>query len=118
MEIGYRNFTNGSAPFLRGYEPGDVLIAGWVGTITLDESLDVFAAAERVFAKHNRDDRPDGQLCPSMSVGDVVVLGETALTVQRCGFSICVVDAADVVTHRPWREWIHTDDALTARAGR
>src|SRR4051812_30358340 len=49
MEISCRNYTNGSAPFLRGYQPGDVLIAGWAGTVSLDESLDVFAAAERVF---------------------------------------------------------------------
>jgi hypothetical protein len=32
--------------------------------------------AEDVFARHNRDDRPDGQLCPSMSIGDVVMFGE------------------------------------------
>ena len=117
MEISYRNYTNGSA-FLRGYQPGDVLIAGWVGTLTLDESLDVYAAAERVFVRHNRDDRPDGQLCPSMSVADVVVIGETALTVESCGFSICAVDVADIVTGLSWRQWIHTAHALTVRAAR
>ena len=111
MEISYRNYTNGSHPFMRGYEPGDVLIAGWAGTVTLDESLDVFAAAERVWIRHNRDDRPDGQVCPSMSVGDVVVIGETALTVESCGFSICTVDAAGVVTDRTWRQWIDSPDA-------
>ena len=116
MEISYRNYTNGSAPFLRGYQPGDVLIAGWAGTVILDESLDVFAAAERVFVRHNRDDRPDGQLCPSLSVGDVVVLGETALTVESMGFSICTVDAADIVSDLSWRQWIHTDQALAVRA--
>ena len=91
--------------------PGDVLIAGWVGTVTLDESLDVFAAAERVWVRHNRDDRPDGQLCPSMSVGDVVVIGETALTVESCGFSVCSVDASDVIADRTWRQWIASADA-------
>ena len=111
MEISYRNYTNGSRPFMRGYEPGDVLIAGWAGTVTLDESLDVFAAAERVWVRHNRDDRPDGQLCPSMSVGDVVVLGETALTVEACGFSICTVEGADVISDRTWRQWIASPDA-------
>ena len=35
-------------------------------------------AAERFFVRHHRDDWPDGQLCPSMSTGDVVVIGETA----------------------------------------
>ena len=118
MEISYRNYTNGSAPFLRGYQPGDVLVAGWAGTVTLDKSLDVFAAAERVFVRHNRDDRPDGQLCPSMSTGDVVVIGETALTVESVGFSICTVNAADIVTDVSWRQWIHTDQAHTVRASR
>ena len=118
MEISYRNYTNGSAPFLRGYQPGDVLIAGWAGTVAIDESLDVFAVAERLFVRHNRDDRPDGQLCPSMSVGDVVVIGETALTVESCGFSICSVDAGDVVTDLPWTRWIHTDQAAVVRSAR
>jgi len=36
MEISYRNYTNASAGFRRGYELGDVLIAGWAGTVTLD----------------------------------------------------------------------------------
>src|SRR3954454_20367508 len=96
MEISYRNFTNGSAPFLSGYEPGDVLIAGWVGATPLDEPLDVFAAAEEVFARHNRDDRPDGQLCPSMSVGDVVVFGEEAMSVADIGFARVDVDPSDL----------------------
>ena len=115
MEISYRNYTNGSAPFLRGYQPGDVLIAGWAGTVVLDESLDVFAAAERIFVRHNRDDRPDGQLCPSMSVGDVVVIGETALTVESIGFTICTVDATDIVSDVSWCQWIHTDQAAAVR---
>lgn len=118
MEISYRNYTNGSAPFLCGYQPGDVLIAGWAGTVVLDESLDVFAAAELVFVRHNRDDRPDGQLCPSMSTGDVVVIGETALTVELVGFTICAVDAGDVVTGVSWCQWIHTDQAAVVRSAR
>ncbi len=112
MEISYRNYTNGSAPFLRGYQPGDVLIAGWAGTVVLDDSLDVFDAAERVFVRHNRDDRPDGQLCPSMSTGDVVVIGEIALTVETIGFSICTVEAADIVTDVAWRDWISRHSGL------
>jgi hypothetical protein len=46
------------------------------------------AIAERLFARHNRDHRPDGQLCPSMSVGDVIVIGE---------------DPDDLIVARPWR---------------
>jgi hypothetical protein len=25
---------------------------------------------------HNRDDRPDGLLCPSLSIGDVTIIGD------------------------------------------
>ena len=86
--------------------------------MVLDESLDVFAAAERVFIRHNRDDRPDGQLCPSMSTGDVVVIGEIALTVESVGFTICTVDATDIVTDVSWRHSIHTDQAAAMRSAR
>lgn len=108
MEISYRNYTNASTRY-GGYEPGEVLIAGWAGTITVDESLDVFAAAERIWVLHNSDDRPDDQLCPALSVGDVVVLGETTLTVEPAGWSICTIDAADVRTDQTWRQWIASD---------
>ena len=116
-DISYRNYTNGSALFMRGYEPGDRLIAGWTGTVTVDGPPDAFAIAERIWLRHNRDDRPDGQLCPSMSVGDVVVIAETALTVESCGFSIVTVDPADVVDTIAWRDWIDTADAIAARSG-
>jgi hypothetical protein len=73
-------------------------------------------AAERVFVRHNRDDRLDGLPCPSMSTGDVVVIGETDLTIESVGFSACEVDPADVVTDLSWRRWITTDQARAARA--
>ncbi len=87
-EVNYTNYTNVSRPFMRGYEPGDTLIKGWSGTLDVDNgsTVNIHQLAEDVFMRHNRDDRPDGQLCPSMSVGDVVVIGETALTVETWGF--------------------------------
>lgn len=105
-EITYTNYTNGSASFHRGYEPGDTLIEGCSGTIAIDPADDAHAIAERLFVRHNRDDRPDGELCPSMSIGDVVVIAETALTVEDIGFRAVNVDRDDIVVGRTWREWV------------
>lgn len=117
--IAYRNYTNGAAVFGRGYEPGDTLIAGWAGTIDaeqLDSEAAVRAIAERIFERHNADDRPDGRLCPSMSVGDVIAFGEIAVTVERCGFSRCQIDPADVIADRTWRDWIAAPIATTSNS--
>jgi hypothetical protein len=54
---------------------------------------------------HNRDDRPDGAMCPSMSVGDVTVIGEIALTVEDIGFRACTIDRADIDTEHTYRQW-------------
>ena len=106
-ELSYTNYTNVSRPFMRGYEPGDTLIAGWSGTLTVDTTwvTDVKALAERLFVIHNRDDRPDGAMCPSMSVGDVCVIGEIALTVEDIGFQVCTIDRADIDTEHTYRQW-------------
>lgn len=104
----YTNYTNLDAGFIRGYEPGDRLVKGWEGEIAHhpDDDPDSFVTPtlERLFMRHNRDDRPDGQLCPSMSVGDVVILGETAWSVADFGFEPVTVDPADLITDRTWRE--------------
>ena len=106
-EVTYTNYANVSRPFMRGYEPGDTLIKGWSGTLDVDNgwTVNIHHLAEDVFMRHNRDDRPDGQMCPSMSVGDVVVIGETALTVEDMGFRICTVDAADIDTEHTYLQW-------------
>ena len=70
--------------------------------------------AEDVFARHNRDDRPDGQLCPSMSIGDVVMFGEVAMSVDDIGFARVDVDHADLVVDRTWRQVIDQDRAAPA----
>ena len=89
----YRIFHNQTAMFWRPYEPGDVLVPGYEG----DTGESVFPLAlslrdraryeaEIVFRIHNMDDRPDGRTAPSLSVGDVVVFGEVALSVDRFGW--------------------------------
>ena len=103
MEIGYTNYTNLDACFARPYQCGDRLVRGYSGTIVTDRGEPIEAIAERLFTRHNHDDRPDGQLCPSMSVGDVVVIGEVAVSVDACGWCRVHPDQADVISDRSWR---------------
>ena len=122
----YRLLHNLDARFSRGYLPGDRLVEGHRGTVELHGTTSVDPAAQatddggpslvsvalsvacdQIFALHNRDDRPDGRDAPSLSVGDVVVLGEAAFTVVSLGFEIVVVDPADVHPG-PWREVVAT----------
>jgi len=108
ITITYTNYTNIDASFCRTYEPGDRLVRGYTGSIEI-EDWDGFVSgphnvAERIFARHNRDDRPDGQLCPSMSVGDVIIISETAVSVDRVGFVVVQLDAADLIIDRTWKD--------------
>jgi hypothetical protein len=103
MWLGYVNYTNVDAGFARPYEPGDRLVRGFAGEVYGDPA-DLAAAAEVVFARHNRDDRPDGRTAPSLSVGDVVVFGEVAVSVARFGFVRVEFDAADLIVDRRWSE--------------
>jgi hypothetical protein len=107
MELAYTNFTNVDAGFIRTYECGDRLVRGHIGTIEVTETDDVTAIAERLFARHNRDDRPDRDQCPSMSVGDVIVIGEVAVSVGGVGFQRVDLDPDDLIVDRTWREVIN-----------
>jgi hypothetical protein len=101
----YTNYTNIDACFVRAYEPGDRLVKGWAGEIDGDPETPL-VVLEALFMRHNRDDRPDGRLCPSMSIGDVVVLGESAYSVASFGFKGVTLDPADLITDRTWTEMI------------
>jgi hypothetical protein len=105
-ELAYANYTNVDAGFVRPYERGDRLVRGHVGTIDVEPGDSVTAIAERLFARHNRDDRPDRQPCPSMSVGDVIAIGETAVSVAGVGFHRVGIDANDLIVDRSWRQVI------------
>ena len=75
----YHLYRNVSRPFL-GYLPGDKLwfdrTAYAVGGRDMEHALDgpLPPVLDDIYARHNRDDRPDGQLAPSLSVGDVIAL--------------------------------------------
>ena len=108
--IGYTNYTNLDSRYMRPYETGDRLVRGWSGELpttvgaTTPERMQ--SLAEIIFTIHNRDDRPDGQLCPSMSIGDVVIIGEVAMTVDVCGFEVVHIDLRDLITDRKWTEMV------------
>lgn len=107
--MGYINWTNVDAGFVRPYRPGDRLVRGWSGEIDADPARPLIEVAEAVYSRHNFDDRPDGRLCPSMSIGDVVVFGEVALSVDACGFVPVALDPADLITDRSWQQVIAAD---------
>lgn len=91
----YQLYHNQDAWFSRGYEPGDVLKRGYAEDFPpcfrlrtdMHPSEAMLGLCETIFVKHNRDDRPDGQTAPSLSVGDVIQIGEVAFTVERFGFT-------------------------------
>lgn len=100
MSTAYRNYTNLDARYSRGYQPGDRLTVGWSGTVDVADpfAVDQAEVCETVFDRHNRDNRPDGKICPSMSVGDVIVLDDsTCWTVEPIGFRQIFLDPADIL---------------------
>jgi hypothetical protein len=90
----YHLLHNLDARFSRPYQCGDRLADGYVGQVTIS---DLDQLAEVLYDIHIRDDRPDGRSAPSLSVGDVIVVGETAVSVDRSGFVVVAVDPADLL---------------------
>jgi hypothetical protein len=101
MNFSYTLWTNVSSGFRRIYQPGDSLVRGFAGVVDAESIAD---ASALLFARHNRDDRPDGQIAPSMSVGDVIEFSECALSVADIGFAVVVIADRDRVTDRSWLE--------------
>lgn len=85
---------------LDGFDPfreGDRLADGFLGFMEVGANLTMSAVCDDIFARHNRDDRPDGKTAPSLSVGDVVLfyaLG-AAYTVERLGWREVDVEAVE-----------------------
>lgn len=100
----YQVHHNHSARCCRPYEHGDVLVPGYreefPACFSLRTDIPLFEAmqglAETVFVKHNSDDRPDGQTAWSLSLGDVVTIGEIAFAVDRIGWTRIDLTSADM----------------------
>jgi hypothetical protein len=101
MEINYTLWTNVSSGHRRPYRSGDILVAGHRGTI---DAADIASACEPLFSRHNSSNRPDGQIAPSMSTGDVIEFEQGAFSVDRIGFEAVTINDADRITDRTWRD--------------
>lgn len=70
----YTLFHNQNALWFRPGTLRDLYIMGYSGVLPTPSTGSIKSLLETVWTRHNRDDRPDGHLNPSLSVGDVVVL--------------------------------------------
>lgn len=70
----YTLFHNQDAMFFRPGSLDDDYIMGYSGHMRDPETGSITNLLESLFVRHNRDDRPDRYLRPSLSCGDVVVL--------------------------------------------
>jgi hypothetical protein len=98
---------------LSGFDPfklGDTLSDGFRGEIDAEDALTMSSVCESIFARHNRDDRPDGKTAPSLSVGDVIHFPLIAHTfaVERIGFRR--VESYDVYCSRTYRSYLESLD--------
>jgi hypothetical protein len=101
--IQYRILHNLDAGFLRSFEPGDRLADGFTGQTQNFDLRDTDRFLEGLFALHNHPDRPDGQDAPSLSIGDVIIVGESAFSVASRGFTPVEVRSEDLLGI-PWTE--------------
>jgi len=103
------------------YRPGHRLTPYYAGEIDaveptsdLGEPRTVLErTAEKLFDRHNRDNRPCGRLAPSLSIGDVVVFHVDpdrafAMAVALTGFAEVDVDTL-VTLPEPYLEWLETE---------
>jgi hypothetical protein len=71
--------------FLSGYQVGDTMKMSWEGD--LHGLVSTPELLEHLFEMFNRDERPNGQIAHSLSIGDVVVLDGVAFAVVAIGFA-------------------------------
>src|SRR4030095_11987452 len=95
MTLQVKTFVNDGPGRFFGYEPGDLLIEGPVLTVAVDTApseIEV-VTAEAAFVIGNRMAAGlNGPQWPSnvrsMSVGDVVIIGEVALSCEGAGWKV------------------------------
>jgi len=106
----YKRYVNIGPNHFAGYKAdgpdgGDPLVLVFASTIEAHDPQDALGA---VWIRHNRDDRPDGQIGPSLSVGDVVVLqadGQADAQAYSCGgFGWSEVAEPTNIDPRSWVE--------------
>ena len=101
----YRLHHNADSHYMRGFARGDRLLRGYRGSVEVParpEGHDLLGLCSLIFARHNHDDRPDGQQAPSLSIGDVIEVHVggmrwDAYTVEPVGFRKVSMDEAKYV---------------------
>ena len=108
MNTSYTLWTNLDSRFRGQYEAGSHrLVRGYMSTTPLEQDSDDrddLLLCEEIWQLHNRDNRPDGQMAPSLSVGDVIELPGGSYSVCGEGFAQVEMLATDQITDRNWRE--------------
>jgi hypothetical protein len=89
-----------------GYVEGDPLVFTYRGSIESLTVTSVKSLLEEIWERHNRDDRPDGKIGPSLSVGDVVKLIPHASVEQFHSPTSMFSDAKE--------PWVLVDPPVTA----
>lgn len=109
MTTPYRLFHNLGRDRWYGYIPDAPL---WVDPTTYTIPSDNGNRLDAIYARHNRDDRPDGRIAPSLSVGDVIAVYPAApddtpdplfYAVADIGFAP-IATPTNVITSATWRE--------------
>src|SRR5215467_10138396 len=76
--------------FFSGYEPGDKMKKSWEGELDISQLTGgevTNRLLDWIWHKFNQDDRPNGQIAHSLSIGDVVVLDGEAFAVANVGWT-------------------------------
>lgn len=90
--------------YMDGWKPGVPLKPSVLGTLTIYASNEQ-AAAAAVYLTLNRDDRANGQIEPSLSIGDVIVVSnhdsDIPYAVADIGFQIVNMFEVDEAIVKP-----------------
>jgi|SRR5215472_590320 len=83
----WSNVAEDPMRFFNGYRQGNPMKKSWEGELEVDQKIETDDQLECLFMKFNMDNRPNGKVAHSLSVGDVVVLDGKAYAVQMMGFT-------------------------------
>lgn len=80
----WSNTSSDPERFFDGYKPEHSMKMSYEGEIDMEITQ---AVMNHLFMRFNQDDRPNGLVAHSLSVGDVIVVNGKAYTVDRMGFT-------------------------------
>ncbi|MFZ4431624.1 MAG: YodL domain-containing protein [Microthrixaceae bacterium] len=105
--VNYRLYHNVSRDRWFGYTEDDpVFLDATRFAVEGDPSGPEPIVLDVIYARHNRDDRPDGRYAPSLSVGDVIALDADGryFAVESFGFRLLDGQPRNVSDADNWRD--------------